>query len=191
MMSEHPASGPLVPPSSLRPGRYQRGPQRLPLSPGVLLTAVLYVLAAITVGCSSTKKATPTATLTPTVPTAANSRVTTTTAAARTATAPPTTPGGLSGTWSGQYGGAFQGTFTLTWQQSGANLSGSITLSAPAATLNITGTVEGSAIRFGTVGSTGITYSGSVSGNSMSGTYQTQAANGSTVSGPWSATKAS
>ena len=120
------------------------------------------------------------------MPTATNPSVTTATATAQVSTA-----GGLSGTWSGQYSGDFQGTFTLTWQQSGSNLSGTITLSAPALTTSITGTVEGGAIRFGTVGSLAITYSGSVSGNSMSGTYQTQTGNGSTAGGPWSATKAS
>jgi hypothetical protein len=159
-------------------GRLDRGPRRLPLLSGLLLTAVL---AAMTLGCSSTKTAPPT------VPPATNPSVGT---AAATATAQTSTAGGLSGTWSGQYSGAFQGTFTITWQQSGSNLSGTITLSAPAATLSITGTVDGGAIRFGTVGSLAVTYSGSVSGNSMSGTYQTQTGNGST-GGPWSATKAS
>jgi hypothetical protein len=38
------------------------------------------------------------------------------------------------------------------------------------------------------VGSTAITYSGTVSGNSMSGTYKVKTASGS-VGGPWSATK--
>jgi len=42
-------------------------------------------------------------------------------------------------------------------------------------------------IRFGTVGSLAITYSGSVSGNSMSGTYQVGGSNGC----PWSASKVS
>jgi len=97
---------------------------------------------------------------------------------------------GLSGTWSGQYSGAYHGTFVLTWHQSGPKLSGRIKLSAPAVTLPIHGSVTGGAIRFGTVGSVGITYSGSVSGNSMSGTYQVHAATGS-VGGPWSAAKSS
>jgi hypothetical protein len=46
--------------------------------------------------------------------------------------------------------------------------------------------VNGDAISFGTVGSgTAITYSGTVSGNSMSGTYKVNGQGG----GPWSATK--
>jgi hypothetical protein len=36
----------------------------------------------------------------------------------------------------------------------------------------LTGTVNGGAITFGTVGSTAITYTGTVSGNTMSGTYE-------------------
>jgi hypothetical protein len=92
----------------------------------------------------------------------------------------------LSGKWSGQYSGTYSGTFTLNWQQTGSDLSGSITLSSPAGTLPINGTVNGSAIQFGTVGGPGITYTGSVSGNSMSGSYQTPAGGGS-----WSANKTS
>jgi hypothetical protein len=97
---------------------------------------------------------------------------------------------GLSGKWSGRYSGAYHGTFVLTWHQSGPKLSGRIKLSAPAVTLPIHGSVTGGAIRFGTVGSVGITYSGSVSGSSMSGTYQVHAASGS-ADGPWSAAKSS
>ena len=109
------------------------------------------------------------------------------------ATSAPASPAaatsGLSGKWSGQYSGSYQGTFHLTWRQSGPRLTGSIRLSAPASTFPINGTVQGGAIRFGTLGSLAITYSGSVSGNSMSGTYQVHA-NG-TAGGPWSASKTS
>lgn len=96
--------------------------------------------------------------------------------------------GALSGTWSGQYGGSYQGTFTLNWQQSGSSLSGQITLSAPAQTLPINGTVNGGSIQFGTVGSTAITYSGSVSGSSMSGTYKV-GTDSDAQGGNWSASK--
>jgi hypothetical protein len=96
---------------------------------------------------------------------------------------------GLSGKWSGQYSGAFQGTFILRWHQSGSRLSGRITLSSPShGTLGIHGNVAGGAIRFGTVGSENITYSGTVSGSSMSGTYQVHTPNGA-VGGPWRASK--
>jgi hypothetical protein len=159
------------------------GPPRTSLSSGLLVTAVLSLLAVMAVGCGSSTKSTTT------VPTATPGVATPTTSATPTTTATAAPTGGLSGTWSGQYSGAYQGTFTLTWQQSGSNLSGTIKLSAPARTLGITGNVTGSAIRFGAVG--GVTYSGSVSGNSMSGSYQTPTAPGSIGSGSWSATKTS
>ena len=96
------------------------------------------------------------------------------------------TAGPLSGTWSGRYSGAYHGTFTLHWTQSGSQLSGTIKLSNPSSKPRITGTVHGSTIRFGTVGSAAITYSGSVSGKSMSGSYHTPGGGGS-----WSAHKTS
>jgi hypothetical protein len=111
-----------------------------------------------------------------------------------TTTAPPAShaaasaskqTGALSGTWAGQYGGAYAGTFNLNWTQSGSSLTGRIKLSAPADTLPINGTVNGGAIKFGTVGSVAITYSGTVSGSAMSGSYQTPGGGGS-----WSAGKA-
>jgi len=92
------------------------------------------------------------------------------------------------GPWPGQYGGSYSGTFTLTWTQSGSNLDGTIHISNPAGTLPINGTVCGTAIRFGTVGSMAITYSGTVSGSSMSGNYQVHAQGGG-AGGPWGAAK--
>jgi hypothetical protein len=94
------------------------------------------------------------------------------------------TSGPLTGSWSGTYSGAYHGTFTLHWTQSKSRLTGTIKLSSVGRT-NITGTVRGSTIRFGTVGNANaITYSGSVSGKSMSGTYKTGG-----VGGSWSAHK--
>jgi hypothetical protein len=145
------------------------------------------VVAFMVLGCSSSKKANtqvPTSTG-PATTTATTSGATT---PATTAQAPATSAAtaGLSGTWSGQYSGVYQGTFTLMWQQAGSNLSGSIKLSLPPATVGINGTVQGNAIHFGTVGGSAVTYTGSVSGNSMSGTYQAPTGNGT-----WSASKAS
>jgi hypothetical protein len=97
-------------------------------------------------------------------------------------------PGALSGKWSGHYSGSFNGDFTVRWTQSGSHLHGTIHLSNPGDTMPINGTVNGSAISFGTVGSTAITYSGTVSGNSMSGSYKVHSTNGSS-GGPWSASK--
>jgi hypothetical protein len=97
---------------------------------------------------------------------------------------------GLSGKWLGQYSGAYQGHFLLRWHQSGSRLTGTITLSAPArGTVPIHGRVQGGAIKFGTVGSQDITYSGSVSGSSMSGTWQIKGPSGPAGGGPWSASR--
>jgi hypothetical protein len=93
----------------------------------------------------------------------------------------------LTGAWSGTYSGTYHGTFSVQWTQSGSKLSGTIKLSTSrGAKLPLTGTVRGSTIRFGTVGSAAITYSGSVSGKSMSGAYHTAGGGGS-----WSAHKTS
>ena len=101
------------------------------------------------------------------------------------ASSAPASAGSLSGTWDGRYGGAYTGTFVLHWRQSGSKLDGSIHISSPDSSLSIHGTVANGAIRFGTVGSYAITYSGSVSGGSMSGTYTAGGAQG----GNWSASK--
>ena len=103
---------------------------------------------------------------------------------ATTATATNGRPGPLTGTWSGTYSGAYHGTFTLHWTQTNSRLTGTIKLSSAGRT-NITGTVRGGKISFGTVGNaSAITYSGSVSGKSMSGTYKT-----GRVGGSWNAHK--
>ena len=84
----------------------------------------------------------------------------------------------LAGTWSGQYSGGYNGTFTLHWTQSGSKLTGTIKLSQPSGTFNVNGSVHGSAISFGAV-SAGATYTGSVSGKSMSGSYRASPKGGS------------
>ena len=140
---------------------------------GVLTAAVALALAS----CSS--------------PSSAGSGGTRTTApssapATKVAATTPKADSALSGTWSGQYTGSYNGTFTVRWHQSGSRLHGTIHISNPSNTLPINGIVDGSAIRFGTLGSTVITYSGTVSGRSMSGTYKVNGGSG----GPWNASKA-
>ena len=100
-------------------------------------------------------------------------------------TRPPKHHSTLAGTWSGKYGGAFSGTFTLHWTLTRSILRGSITLTNPSGKYSVGGSVHGNAITFGAVGA-GATYKGSVSGTSMSGTYQTPQGGGS-----WSAHKTS
>ena len=142
--------------------------------------------AAVVVAACSTSPATttpPHSTSAAVAPAAATSAASTPAATTSAAAA-----GALSGTWNGQYSGAYTGTFTLHWQQNNSTLAGTINLST-AGTLPIHGTVSGGSIQFGTVGSTHITYSGSVSGNSMSGNYQITTASGS-QNGSWSASRA-
>jgi hypothetical protein len=92
----------------------------------------------------------------------------------------------FAGTWSGSYHGAFTGTFTLHWTQTGSRLSGTITLSNPPGKYGITGSVgRDGAIHFGVV-KVGATYTGTVSGTSMSGKYRSPQGGGS-----WSARKIS
>ena len=90
----------------------------------------------------------------------------------------------VGGNWSGTYSGYYNGTFMLSWNQSGSQVHGTIVLSSPARTLHIDGTLAGNAITFGAVGS--VTYTGTVSGSSMSGTYTVVGGGGG---GSWSANK--
>jgi hypothetical protein len=153
------------------------------------LRVALVVGAAVvtTAACSSGKSSndhSSTPSLTSAVQTSTSAAVTATSSAA-----PPSSSASastLSGAWHGQYAGSFTGTFVLSWRQSGSVLSGIIALSTARGTFAIHGSVSGSTISFGTVGSSAITYTGSLSGNSMSGTYQVAGGG----SGTWSATKA-
>ena len=85
----------------------------------------------------------------------------------------------LGGAWSGSYTGGYSGTFTIHWTQSRSRLTGTIALSNPHGTYNITGSVTGTGIKFGAVG-VGALYSGSVSasGLSMSGKWTSGPARG-------------
>ncbi len=98
----------------------------------------------------------------------------------------PRSTGGLSGSWSGQYSGTFHGRFSLRWAQRGSKLIGVIAISGVGGRVPINGTVSGSTIRFGSVGSAAVTYSGQAFGDSMAGTYRTRAGGGS-----WSAYRVS
>ena len=70
-------------------------------------------------------------------------------------------------------------------KQAELRLSGSIVLSKPRGTYSISGSVHGRTIKFGAVGA-GAADTGSVSGNSMSGSYKSPQGGGK-----WSAHKTS
>jgi len=148
----------------------------------VLAMTATAALAMTLAACSSSGSTGPQVTATQSAKAAA--------AAATSAPAQAAANSGLSGKWRGQYSGAYQGHFVLRWHQSGSRLTGTISLSTPArGTVPIHGTVQGSTIKFGTVGSEDITYSGSVSGSSMSGTWQIKGPSGPAGGGPWSASR--
>jgi hypothetical protein len=161
-----------------------------PSRPSKLLPAVaLALVALVALGCSSSKKATSTDTNAPASTAASTTTAPPATSAPATTAAP--TAGDLSGTWTGNYSGDFSGTFTLTWQQSGSNLSGTIKISGFGdVPTSINGSVQGSSIRFGTVHGQEVTYTGSVSGDSMSGSWEIQVP-GHSVKGSWNASKSS
>ena len=155
---------------------------RIRLTRAAAVAAALLSVAVATTACSSGGKGEHAKTPT--------THATTPATSSQPPSAPASTASALSGKWSGQYSGAYAGTFALHWHQKGSKLSGRIHISAPPGSFPIHGTVSGSHITFGTVGSLAITYSGTVSGTSMSGTYQVHGGS-STVGGPWSATKTS
>ena len=104
----------------------------------------------------------------------------------------------LTGTWVGtwmndpEWGGA-NGGFTLQMVQKGSKISGTIDLTGPTCNRHgtIDGTLSGKEITFGLVSTTrDTTFSGTVSGNSMSGTWGATACDVDLqISGTWAATK--
>lgn len=157
-----------------------RPPSRLRAS--VLLTGAVPLIAMLAAGCSSGSAGSVT---TAKVSSAAAAASTAAPAPASTTTA-PATASGLTGTWNGTYNGSYSGTFTVKWTQSGSGVKGTIALPSVGTTEQLNGTVSGDKITFGTVGSFAVTYSGTFSGNSMSGTYNVTGS----PAGNWSATKA-
>jgi hypothetical protein len=91
----------------------------------------------------------------------------------------------LSGTWAGLCTGPFNGFCSLTWTQAVNALDGTFTLSSPPDNLHISGNLTGSTMRFGAAGV--ITFTGTLSGSTMSGSY-TDIANGKM--GTWTVTLA-
>jgi hypothetical protein len=98
--------------------------------------------------------------------------------------------GSWKGTWVNESPQTAVGTFTLSWAQQGNNLFGAIGVvgSTCLSGGNVTGTVNGNSLSFGAVeGSNMINYTGTYSGNTMSGTYASACGNSK---GTWSAVKA-
>jgi hypothetical protein len=100
----------------------------------------------------------------------------------------------FAGTWTGTYdSGKFSstsGNFTVTFTQSGSNIMGTIEIHpscVPAGT--VSGTVNGTTISFGQVSGSQrtVSFDGSISGNTMHGTYHSDAACGNDT-GTWKAT---
>jgi hypothetical protein len=151
------------------------------LKRALLLGAVVPVLTVFALGCSSSSKNSSADTSSSTNGNAASST---------TAAAPGSTNSDIAGTWTGDYSGTFTGTFTVTWSTSGSSLSGTIKISGFGnADTPISGSLQGDQITFGTVGSQEITYKGSVSGSSMSGTWTVVQGGNTAGSGSWNATK--
>ena len=161
-------------PSPRDRGACHRSPSRLRAS--ILLTGAIPVVALLATGCSSGSASSVT---TAKVSSAA-------VAASTAASTAPATASDLTGTWNGTYNGSYSGTFTVKWTQSGSNVDGTIALPSVRTTEQLNGTVSGDKITFGTVGSFAVTYSGTFSGSSMSGTYNVTGS----PAGNWSATKA-
>jgi hypothetical protein len=169
-------------PSPRDRGVRHRSPSRLRAS--ILLTGAIPVIALLATGCSSGSASSVT---TAKVNSAAVAASTAAATHASTTTAPATaTASDLTGTWNGTYNGSYSGTFTVKWTQSGSNVDGTIALPSAGTTEQLSGTVSGDKITFGTVGSFAVTYSGTFSGSSMSGTYNVTGS----PAGNWSATKA-
>lgn len=98
--------------------------------------------------------------------------------------------GSWKGTWVNESPTTAVGTFTLSWAQQGGNLFGAIGVvgSTCLSGGNVTGTVNGNSLSFGAVeGNNTINYTGTYSGNTMSGTYISACGNSK---GTWSAVKA-
>ena len=144
-------------PHARRLSRSMAGVVALLLSTGVLAA------------CSSSSSPTASTSSTPPAATTPSAPAASSTPPASSAPASPAV-GPLSGKWTGSYSGDFTGTFTLTWVESSGKLAGTIDLST-SGTVPLNGTVSGDTITFGTVGTQKITYSGTVSGDTMSGTY--------------------
>ena len=131
------------------------------------------LIAAIATGCSASKTASPANSPSPSL-------------ASPPVASPSPTPsasGDVAGTWNGTYESTTSpganGTFTMVLDLSGGTLSGTITVTDTPCITNgtVDGSVQGSHITFGAVkgAQQTIGFTGTVSGDQMSGTYSAPA----------------
>jgi hypothetical protein len=154
----------------------------------VLATAVvLGVVPLVACGGSNTTAPTPT--------TSATSQSTQTTPSPTAAATSQTTEGQISGTWNGTSASdnhpERNSSFTVVFSQDGNTISGPITISGGCISEGtVNGTLSGQTIEFGVIESTGIDFTGTISGNSMSGTFKTAPPCGpDNDTGTWEATR--
>ena len=98
----------------------------------------------------------------------------------------------LAGLWAGEYKSVVpanaDGTFTVVFDGSGSAYTGSIVMAGLCEPdCSITASVTGNTITFGSVGPRAVTYKGTISGDSMSGTYTV--GNEGQGEGTWTAVK--
>jgi hypothetical protein len=184
----------------------QRGKRRYSMklfnrvAPVAILSLLLVTVASPACG-DDDDKATPTAVRTALAASAAatEAKASAATSAPATLTPVPTTSAaaasGLDGMWNGTWRAsstADNGTVRIQWKQTGSQLAGTIAVSNTPCVTNgtITGVVNGNAITFGAVQSaTTISYTGTLVGNTITGTYKADASCGN-ATGTWTATKA-
>lgn len=99
-----------------------------------------------------------------------------------TPTATQATPG-PSQTWAGRCTGPFNGLCSLTLTRTANALDGTFVLSSPSDHVHVSGYLSGPTISFGAVGV--VTFTGILSGTTMSGSYRADIAGGKT--GSWRA----
>jgi len=151
---------------------------------GRFVAAIAFVSLAAT-ACGGGSNDNGTVTGTPTTTAAA----TATTQAAAVTTAPAVSGGALAGTWAGEYTQTKPtsdgGTFSVTFEGSAPDYTGTISIAGSCDPCPITATVKGSTITIGAIGASAITYDGTIAGSSMSGTYSA-----GQFEGTWKALKA-
>lgn len=114
-----------------------------------------------------------------------------------TATAAPITEGEISGTWHGSSASdkhaERMSTFTVVFSQDGNRISGPITIEGGCISEgSITGTFSGRRIEFGVIENSGVEFTGTLSGDSLSGSFASHPPCGpDNDTGTWKATRAS